>query len=427
MIYDIQINTGDPIQTKLERDIHRLPKNKAHRNELQSQTIKMGKGSKQTHSIRQGLPLVTTSLANLPFTETQTSETQVPYQHTTNIRIEWWNHGWNNAYHRDLLHIGVLLLVVLPELLPEKSRPNRIRTKSKQRRYTRETPQNMKLTWRRRTRSEASWACLGPSEPCPSSPKAFSKNKQIPVKTKTKKTTRMDGSGGEIGKYLESPPLDFALAFISRPTEPNSNKTISNNPYQQHRIQNNFIWISKSQYLGAGSRRGFAGLDVCTELAALLWSEWRGKEARRGRLLKARGGGHLRGIWNFLPRHRSERSPPIGRAAHRMLLLCARSTWSLASLRGLLRWLGWVWCRGPMLSVALWVGFGLSSAGGGSFHGVFSSARAVLLRGSVRPFRATAKVVEVFGPTCHPCWGTYLYCLVVVVIRMCSWRARMSV
>lgn len=31
----------------------------------------------------------------------------------------------NNAYHGDLLHIGVLLLVVLPELLPAKSRPNR--------------------------------------------------------------------------------------------------------------------------------------------------------------------------------------------------------------------------------------------------------------------------------------------------------------
>jgi hypothetical protein len=136
---------------------------------------------------------------------------------------------------------------------------------------------------------------LGPSEPCPSSPKAFSKNKQIPVKTKTKKTTKMDGRGGEIGKYLESPPLDFALAFISRPTEPNSNKTISNNPYQQHRIQNNFIWISKSQYLGAGSRRGFAGLDVCTNCGVAL-KRVEGKGGQKGAAFKGKGRWALRGI-----------------------------------------------------------------------------------------------------------------------------------
>jgi hypothetical protein len=39
-----------------------------------------------------------------------------------------------------------------------------------------------------------------------------------------------------------------------------------------------------------------------------------------------------------------------------------------------------------------------------------------------RPFRAIAKPIEVFGPTCHPWWGAGLYCLKVLVIRMCSGR-----
>jgi hypothetical protein len=39
-----------------------------------------------------------------------------------------------------------------------------------------------------------------------------------------KKTTRLDERGGQIESYLESPPLDLALAFISRPTEPNPTK-----------------------------------------------------------------------------------------------------------------------------------------------------------------------------------------------------------
>jgi len=112
------------------------------------------------------------------------------------------------------------------------------------------------------------------------------------------------------------------------------------------------------------------------------------------------------------------------RAACCCLPLGVRDLWLACG--GCFDGFGWVGNRGPILSVALWMGFGLFSAGGGSFHGVLSSARAVLLRGSVRPFRAIAKVVEVFGPTCHPWWGTCLYCL-GVVIRMCSWRARMSV
>jgi hypothetical protein len=42
-----------------------------------------------------------------------------------------------------------------------------------------------------------------------------------PIKIKTGKTTRMDEIGGQTVSYLESPPPDLALDFISRPTEPN--------------------------------------------------------------------------------------------------------------------------------------------------------------------------------------------------------------
>jgi hypothetical protein len=95
----------------------------------------MGLGNKQTHGIRQGLPLVTTSLANLSFTIT--TQNQKRKYHNSPPRIFESNDEImdETAYHGDLLHIGVLLLVVLPELLPEKSDPtdhNKIQTAGEQ-------------------------------------------------------------------------------------------------------------------------------------------------------------------------------------------------------------------------------------------------------------------------------------------------------
>jgi hypothetical protein len=65
----------------------------------------------------------------------------------------------------------------------------------------------------------------------------------------------MDEIGGQTESYLESPPLDLALDFISRPTEPNPIKpsATTHTNRQQHRIHRDLIEISKSQYLGAGS------------------------------------------------------------------------------------------------------------------------------------------------------------------------------
>jgi hypothetical protein len=85
----------------------------------------MGLGNKQTHGIRQGLPLVTTSLANLSLTNT--TQNQKRKYHNRPPRIFESNDEImdETAYQGDLLHIGVLLLVVLPELLPAKIRPNR--------------------------------------------------------------------------------------------------------------------------------------------------------------------------------------------------------------------------------------------------------------------------------------------------------------
>lgn len=45
-----------------------------------------------------------------------------------------------------------------------------------------------------------------------------------PHQNNNQKPARMDEGGGQIESYLESPPLDLALAFISRPTETNPMK-----------------------------------------------------------------------------------------------------------------------------------------------------------------------------------------------------------
>ena len=130
---------------KFEQAFKRPQKIK-QRNNLDS--LNFWEGRQQTHSIGQGLPLVPTSLANLPFTKPQASETITSQPSRANFRTERRIRGGNNAYHGDLLDIGVLLLVVLPELLPAETITaiDQNETKTTREKKNRKSPINLALT-----------------------------------------------------------------------------------------------------------------------------------------------------------------------------------------------------------------------------------------------------------------------------------------
>lgn len=61
---------------------------------------------------------MTTGFANLRFTKPPESGTQIPQPSQRNNSNDEDVTEGDDAYHGDLVDIGVLLLVVLPELLP---------------------------------------------------------------------------------------------------------------------------------------------------------------------------------------------------------------------------------------------------------------------------------------------------------------------